>query len=293
MKVIRKKTRGKMCGLTILVMVLSFFGGISFVSVIAYADEVSVQVPYVSGFTSDSVYVEAVSGQEYIIVESGETPDWSKAMITDEGYLVFEDLTPATEYTVYTRVKKTENIPVSESVKTNVLIMLNGYETQGESKTGETITIIPDPENTEGLTWQWYYAQENVDGVVEKGEAIEGNVNDTMSAYDIHGLTRKITARMYERHGIIMTVGVYAVATGENRRAELQSQVMQTLAAHKEIVQVHGFYYSEKENMLSVDVVPDVSVHDDAALVRLLIAEIQPLAPGMQVGIVVDHNYSE
>ena len=174
MKVIRKKTRGKMCGLTILVMVLQFFGGISFVSVIAYADEVSVQVPYVSGFTSDSVYVEAVSGQEYIIVESGETPDWSKAMITDEGYLVFEDLTPATEYTVYTRVKKTENIPVSESVKTNVLIMLNGYETQGESKTGETITIIPDPENTEGLTWQWYYAQENVDGVVEKGEAIEG-----------------------------------------------------------------------------------------------------------------------
>ena len=119
------------------------------------------------------------------------------------------------------------------------------------------------------------------------------NVIDTMSAYDIHGLTRKITARMYERHGIIMTVGVYAVATGENRRAELQSQVMQTLAAHKEIVQVHGFYYSEKENMLSVDVVPDVSVHDDAALVRLLIAEIQPLAPGMQVGIVVDHNYSE
>ena len=119
------------------------------------------------------------------------------------------------------------------------------------------------------------------------------NVNDTMSAYDIHGLTRKITTRMYERHGIIMTVGVYAVATGENRRAELQSQVMQTLAAHKEIVQVHGFYYSEKENMLSVDVVPDVSVHDDAALVRLLIAEIQPLAPGMQVGIVVDHNYSE
>ena len=119
------------------------------------------------------------------------------------------------------------------------------------------------------------------------------NVNDTMSAYDIHGLTRKITTQMYERHGIIMTVGVYAVATGENRRAELQSQVMQTLAAHKEIVQVHGFYYSEKENMLSVDVVPDVSVHDDAALVRQLIAEIQPLAPGMQVGIVVDHNYSE
>ena len=90
-----------------------------------------------------------------------------------------------------------------------------------------------------------------------------------------------------------MTVGVYAVATGENRHAELQTKVMQTLAAHKDIVQVHGFYYSEKENMLSVDVVPDISIHDDTAFVSQLTNEIQPLAPGMQVAIVVDHNYSE
>ncbi|MBO7470626.1 MAG: cation transporter [Bacteroidaceae bacterium] len=119
------------------------------------------------------------------------------------------------------------------------------------------------------------------------------NVYDTMSAHEIHGLTRKITMQMIERHNIVMTVGVYAIATGENRRAELQTKVMQTLAAHSEIVQVHGFYYSEKDNMLSVDVVPDISIHDDAALVSQLTAELQPLVPDMQVVIVVDHNYSE
>ncbi|MCR5314671.1 MAG: cation diffusion facilitator family transporter [Bacteroidaceae bacterium] len=119
------------------------------------------------------------------------------------------------------------------------------------------------------------------------------NVYDTMSAYAIHGLTRKISTFMFEQHGIIMTVGVYAIATGENRHAELQSQVMQTLAAHKEIVQVHGFLYLENERMLSVDVVPDISVHDDAALVDQLTNEIQPLAPDMQIIIVIDHNYCE
>ena len=119
------------------------------------------------------------------------------------------------------------------------------------------------------------------------------NVYDTMSAHEIHGLTRKITMQMIERHNIVMTVGVYAIATGENRHAELQTKVMQTLAAHSEIVQVHGFYYSEKDNMLSVDVVPDISIHDDAALVSQLTAELQPLVPDMQVVIVVDHNYSE
>jgi cation diffusion facilitator family transporter len=119
------------------------------------------------------------------------------------------------------------------------------------------------------------------------------SVCDTMTAHEIHGLTRRISMQMFEQYGIIMTVGVYALATGANRRAELQSKVMQTLAAHRDIVQVHAFYCSEEEHYLSVDVVPDLSVHDDAAFIRLLTAEIQPLVPDLQVVIVVDHNYSE
>lgn len=119
------------------------------------------------------------------------------------------------------------------------------------------------------------------------------NVYDTMSAHEIHGLTRKISMKMYERHGIIMTVGVYAVATGENKQAEIQKKVLHIIAAHKEIVQVHGLYYSEGDNMLSVDIIPDDSIHDDAALIRQLTEELQPLAPGKQVIVVVDHNYSE
>ena len=119
------------------------------------------------------------------------------------------------------------------------------------------------------------------------------NVYDTMSAHEIHALTRKITNHMFDKHGIIMTVGVYAVATGENRRAELQTKVIQSITAHKEIVQVHGFLYSEPDRLLSVDVVPDLSVHDDAALVSQLTAELQPMVPDMQVSVVVDHNYSE
>jgi cation diffusion facilitator family transporter len=119
------------------------------------------------------------------------------------------------------------------------------------------------------------------------------SVPDTMSAHEIHGLTRRISTLMYMQHGIILTVGIYAVATGENQRAELQAKVMKALAAHKELIQIHGFYYSEKDNMLSVDVVPDFSSHDDAALTRTLTAELQALIPGTQIVIVIDHNYSE
>lgn len=119
------------------------------------------------------------------------------------------------------------------------------------------------------------------------------SVPDSLSAHEIHGLTRRISTLMFERHGIVLTVGIYAVATGENQRAELQARVMKALAAHKELVQVHGFYYSEKDGMLSVDVVPDLSQHDDAALCRGLTDEIRALVPDLQVAVVIDHNYSE
>ena len=119
------------------------------------------------------------------------------------------------------------------------------------------------------------------------------NVYDTMSAHDIHGLTRKITMQMMQRHGIILTVGIYAIPTGDNKQAKLQAKVMQALKSHKEIVQVHGLYYSKEENMLSVDVVPDISVHDEKAFHDQLSNAIQPLVPDTHLEIIIDHNYSE
>ncbi len=119
------------------------------------------------------------------------------------------------------------------------------------------------------------------------------SVDDTTDAYRIHGLTRRIAEKMYVKHGIIMTVGIYAVATGENRRSEMQNIVVQTLGRHNDIVQVHGFYYFEKENIVSVDVVPDISVVDEQAFCRKLIDELQPLIPDVGLSIVIDHNYSE
>ena len=127
------------------------------------------------------------------------------------------------------------------------------------------------------------------------------NVYDTMTAFEIHSLTRRIILHLYDKYGIIMTIGVYSIAKGRHddadpetaRRAELQMAVMQALAAEPDILQVHGFYYSEKENILSVDVVPDISVHDESKLIERLTAIIQPMVPDMTTTVVVDHNYSE
>lgn len=118
-------------------------------------------------------------------------------------------------------------------------------------------------------------------------------VPDTMDAHQIHGLTRGISEQMYAKYGIIMTVGVYSVATGDNKNAELQRSVVQTLGCQAHVLQVHGFYYDKDRNCLSVDVVPDRSITDDEAFIRLLREQLRAAAPDTSINIVIDHNYCD
>ena len=119
------------------------------------------------------------------------------------------------------------------------------------------------------------------------------SVPDTMGAHQIHGLTRRISEMMAARHGIIMTVGIYAIATGNNCHAELQKTIIQTLSQQAHVIQVHAFYYSESDNCISVDVVPDHTVTDDQAFINSLIERLKPSLNDQQITIVIDHNYSE
>jgi len=119
------------------------------------------------------------------------------------------------------------------------------------------------------------------------------SVDDTMDAYQIHGLTRKISEVMYMRHGIILTVGVYAISTGANKRTELQNAVMQAIGSHDGVVQVHGFYYYEDENRVSVDVVPDISIHDEKGFCQQLTDLLSSMLPNVAISIMIDHNYSD
>ena len=118
-------------------------------------------------------------------------------------------------------------------------------------------------------------------------------IPDTMTAHEIHGLTRQIAEMMMVRHGIIMTVGIYANATGDEKLAELQGTVVQTLANQEQVRQVHGFYYDEKRNLLSIDVVPDLSVTDDQAFTQHLLDRLKQILPDQHISILIDHNYSD
>lgn len=47
------------------------------------------------------------------------------------------------------------------------------------------------------------------------------------------------------------------------------------------------------EEPVPSEMMPDISVHDEAAFVCQLTTELQPLVPDTKVVVVVDHNYAE
>ena len=141
------------------------------------------EYPYVQSWSSTSLLVENVEGQEYTIVPAGEEPDWSAPAEAEEGYVEFEDLTPATAYEIYTRFTAPEGNQTEEAVSSYFVTSLEGLSLDGEPFVGETLTVIAYPEDAEGLEYQWYYQEilEEEEGFTHsvRGEAIEGADSST------------------------------------------------------------------------------------------------------------------
>ena len=135
-------------------------------------------------YDSESVCLEGVAGQEYIIVPKGAAvsdADWNSPVKPDperDNWVFFEDLNAATEYEIYTRTAETETTFAGEAVKANVYTTLSsiGY-LYDSTLVGASITVEPDPD-VEGLTYKWYQ-----DDVTEDGEgAIHHNLTEIPGA---------------------------------------------------------------------------------------------------------------
>lgn len=135
-----------------LVMLLALTVGLF---VPAWAAESKAQAPELSAWTPTDVQVRAVEGQEYAIAPKGTDPDWTKAAEPKEGFVTFEDLTPATAYVIYTRMKGETAEPQTKEHTTELSSI--GVFSEDDYIPGAVVTAQPDPEDAQGLTYQWYY----------------------------------------------------------------------------------------------------------------------------------------
>ena len=117
-------------------------------------------------------------------------------------------------------------------------------------------------------------------------------VRDNMTAQEIHILTRELTAQIFKKLGIVMTIGVYAT-NRSGKSGEIYGQVLKTIQEYPEILEVHGFYVDEKEKKVYFDLVLDFSASEDSSkILKRITKNLQTLYPRYQFLPILDADIS-
>lgn len=114
-------------------------------------------------------------------------------------------------------------------------------------------------------------------------------VEDELTAQDIHRLTHAISEGVYERFHIILTVGIYAAnSTGDY--AEMHAYLKKLCEERPEILQHHGFYVDEDSKTVYFDLVIDFKADPDAISGQIVEA-MRDKFPGYEYVTVADADY--
>ena len=116
-------------------------------------------------------------------------------------------------------------------------------------------------------------------------------VSDSMTAKQIHKLTRSIAMSVFAEYGIVLTVGIYA-SNNTGEFAEIKKAVESIVSSYDEVLQMHGFYADEDSRVITFDIIVDFDA--DAASVRDEIKKkISEKYPQYGFEIILDTDYSD
>lgn len=116
-------------------------------------------------------------------------------------------------------------------------------------------------------------------------------VDDAMTAREIHELTRKISEKIMADFGIILTVGIYASNDSESY-AEFKNIIQYEIAKHPEVLQMHGLYIEEKTKVISFDIIVDFE-HDSGKVKDEILNNLSKKINGYKIYIILDSDFSD
>ncbi|MCI8468643.1 MAG: cation transporter [Eggerthellaceae bacterium] len=116
-------------------------------------------------------------------------------------------------------------------------------------------------------------------------------VDDDMTARQIHLLTRRMAEGLYDKFGFVATIGVYASnTTGEF--APMRAALQQIADEHPAVLQVHGFFVDEEAKTVYFDLVIQFKV-DPEAVRDQVVGAMEKRYPGWRFDVVIDADYED
>ena len=116
---------------------------------------------------------------------------------------------------------------------------------------------------------------------------------DTITAKQIHQLTRDITTKIYAKYHVIMTVGIYAENTTTKSSQKIYDRLTEIIKQHPDVLQLHGFYVDEKNKIVAFDIVIDYKYNAKDELKNEIIKSISSEFPKYTYQVTLDADFSD
>ena len=119
--------------------------------------------------------------------------------------------------------------------------------------------------------------------------SVHVEVDDSLTAIEIHNLTRMIAQKIYSEFSIILTVGIYA---RNDKYSHIRSALEEIAGEYEEILEVHGFIVFESENLITFDIIVDFDA-DRQKVKEEILAKIKAKYPDFNYLIIDDYDVSD
>ena len=119
--------------------------------------------------------------------------------------------------------------------------------------------------------------------------SIHVEVPDAMTADQIDKMERDISAAVYLKHGVIMAgIGIYSLNTSDDETQNIRSKVIELIAKHDYVLQIHGFHYDKEKKTVGVDVILDFETPDMQAEYEAIKKELASEFPDYTFNVIMD-----
>ena len=117
-------------------------------------------------------------------------------------------------------------------------------------------------------------------------------VKDSMTACDIHGLTRMIAEDIFDEYGIVLTIGIYAL-NDSGEAGKIKAGLEEILKDYKEIINLHGFYVNEKIKRVSFDLIFDFKCKNQEEIKKEIKEKLKEKFPDYRSHVLIDTDVSD
>ena len=118
-------------------------------------------------------------------------------------------------------------------------------------------------------------------------------VSDSLTAKEIHPLTRSIAQAVYEKFGTILTVGIYAANESDPEIKTIREDLYELAKNYPTIKQIHGFYVDVNKKLITFDIVLDFKDQNMEQTKASITNDLKSKHPNYEYYAIIDNDFAE